>query len=109
MQKPSYYEMNLLFLGLGSDPVVIPKEHSFLKKYFKTKIQRKFLNYYYVFRDWHGFRDHVGVRCDFSFVFKMATKFEWIMAEYISAKKDMDFDKLSKIQRRRLKLLKKML
>jgi hypothetical protein len=109
MNKPTYYEMNLHFISLGSVPVVIPKDHSFLKKYFKTKIQRQFLFYYYVFRDSHNFQHHVGVRCDASFVYKMTVKFEWIMAQYNTAKRTLNFELLGKIQRRRLKLLKNML
>jgi len=105
----SFYEMNLSFISLGSEPVSIPKDHSFLKKYFKTKIQRQFLNYYYVFRDRSCFQEHVGVKCDSSFVYKMSLKFEWIMSEYTTAKRTLDFEKLGLIQRRRLKLLKKML
>lgn len=109
MNKPTYYEMNLHFLSLGSVPVVIPKDHSFLKKYFKTKIQRQFLHYYYVFRDKKCFQEHTGIRCDMSFVYKMALKFEWIMNQYSTAKRTLNFELLGIIQRRRLKLLKNML
>jgi hypothetical protein len=109
MASIGYYEMNLAFLSLGSEPVSIPKEHAFLKKYFKTKIQRQFLNYYYVIRDKTCFQEHTGIRCNISFVHKMAAKFDWIMSEFTKAKRTLDFQKIGLIQRRRLKLLKNML
>lgn len=107
MKKLSYYELNLKFVALGTDPKVIPKEHSFLKKYFKTKIQRQFLFYYYYFQDWKQFTDHTGVRADRSFLNKLTNKFEWIMGEYTVAKKNLDLKKIGDIQMKRLRLLKK--
>jgi hypothetical protein len=108
--KPlSYYELNLKFISLGSDVHVIPKEHSFLKKYFKTKVQRAFLFYYYYFREKCNFQDHTGYRATDSFLSKLASKFEWILGEYNTARKNLDFQKVGEIQRRRLKLIKKLL
>ena len=107
MKKLTYYELNLKFLSLGSDPKVIPKEHSFLKKYFKTSVQRQFLYYYYYFKDFKLFNDHTGMKADQSFLHKLTNKFEWIMGEYNTAKKNLDFKKLGDIQMRKIRLLKK--
>jgi hypothetical protein len=107
MQKLSIYEMNLKFLVLGSEPKVIPKDHSFLKKYFKTKVQRQFLYYYYYFHDWKNFTNHTGIRADRSFLNKLCNKFEWILGEYTKARKNLDLKRMGAIQMRQIRLLKK--
>ena len=96
-----------MFLNYGTDPTSIPKEHSFLKNYFETKIQKQFLNYYYLFRDKTYFQEHTGYKLTNSFLHKMASKFEWIMKEFSDAKKNLDFEKLSKIQSGRLPVIKR--
>jgi hypothetical protein len=108
MQQLSVYEKNLLFLNYGTDPTPIPKEHSFLKKYFKTKTQKQFLNYYYVFRDKTFFQEHTGYKATTSFLHKMAGKFDWLMQEYLEAKKNLDLDKLSRIQGKKINIIKKL-
>jgi hypothetical protein len=89
--------------------MAIPKDYSFFKKYFKTKIQRAFLNYYFHFRDNKNFQDHTGYKINHSFLSKLTSKFEWLLGEYATARKNLDFQKIGLIQRRRLKLIKKLL
>lgn len=101
------YEKNLKFLAYGSENILIPKEHSFLNRYFKTKVQRAFLKYYYVFRDKQNFVDHSGFLATSSFILKMAGKFNYLLSEFDKAKKNVDLEKLSAIQSGKFKVLKK--
>jgi hypothetical protein len=39
----------------------------------------------------------------------LTSKFEWLLGEYAMARKNLDFQKIGLIQRRRLKLIKKLL
>ena len=107
MNKISIYEANLRFIAYGSHPFVFAKEHNFLKKYFKTKIQKVFLQYYYTFGDSKNFTDHTGYLATRSFLSKMANKFEWLMGEYQSAKYKLDMENLAKLQAKKISVLKK--
>jgi hypothetical protein len=107
MQNISYFDKNLNFLALGDGMPSIPREHSFLKKYFKTKIQNTFLHYYYFVGCKDNFSDHTGCKCDKSFVHKMIGKFEWLLHTFDSAKKNFDLETLGKLQMKKIKLLKK--
>jgi len=101
------YEKNLKFLSYGSESIIIPKEFSFLNKYFKTKVQRTFLKYYYIFRDKKNFVHHSGVLATQSFICKMAGKFNYLLKEFESAKKNLNLDKLGAIQKGKFRILKK--
>jgi hypothetical protein len=107
MEHLSITDQNLRFINLGSEPTVIPKEFQFLRKYFKTKLQKVFLDYYFVFRSAGNFEAHTGHRIGAPSVSKLSRKFDWLMGEYYQAKSNMDLDLLSKLKRRRVKLLKK--
>jgi len=107
MEQLSITELNLRFINLGSEPTVIPKEFNFLRKYFKTKLQREFLDYYFVFRSADNFISHTGHRVGAPSLSKLSRKFDWLMHEYYEAKSNLDLDHLSKLKRRRVKLLKK--
>lgn len=109
MGKISIYEANLKFIALGSEPVSVAKEHLFMKKYFKTKQQKAFFNYYYIFRDKTNFTNHTGIVITAPTLCKLAGKFEWLLTEYNNAKSEMDLDRLGKLQKRRINLLKKFL
>ena len=101
------FERNLKFLSYGSTPVHIPKELGFLNRYFKTKVQRAFLKYYYVFRDKKFFIEHTGIVATSSFLIKLAGKFEYLLQEYENAKKDLNLEKLAAMQSGKFKVLKK--
>ena len=107
MLKLSIYEKNLKFVALGDGVPNIPKEHIFLKKYFKTKIQSVFLHYYFFFGDKQNFCDHTGFHVDKSFVCKMSGKIEWLMDMYNTAKKNLDLDTLGKLQRKKISIINK--
>ncbi len=107
METLSITEKNLKFLSLGSEPISIPKEFHFMRKYFKTKDQQAFFNYYFVFRDERNFVNHTGVKITPPSACKLKGKFEWLMQEYLTAKNNMDLDRLAKLKKRRIKLLKR--
>ena len=108
MSQFSITQQNLKFLSLGSEPVTIPKEYQFFRKYFKTKDQREFFDYYFIFRSTANFVSHTGIRIVASSLSKLKSKFEWLWEEYHKAKANMDLETLSKIKRRRLNLLKRL-
>jgi hypothetical protein len=107
MYKLSYFDKNLNFLALGDGLPSIPREHVFLKKYFKTKIQNAFLHYYYFVGCKDNFSDHMGYLCDKSFIVKMVGKYEWLLNTFDNAKKNFDLETLGKLQMKKIKLLKK--
>jgi hypothetical protein len=107
MQKLTITEQNLKFISLGSDPISTPKEFHFMRKYFKTKLQRSFFDYYSIFRSTENFTAHTGIKIGVPSLSKLSRKFEWLLEEYYTAKKEMNLDKLSKLKRRRVNLLKK--
>ena len=107
MEHLSITDQNLRFINLGSEPTVIPKEFQFLRKYFKTKNQRIFLDYYFVFGSTKNFVNHTGLRLGAPCISKCKNKFDWLMKEYQKAKSTMDLDLMSKLKRRRINLLKR--
>lgn len=101
------FERNLKFLSLTSDIFILPKEHTFLNKYFKTKVQRAFLKYFYVFRASRNFTDHTGHIATNSFLVKLSGKFRYLLQEHEKAKKNFDTEKLALMQRGKFKVLRK--
>jgi hypothetical protein len=104
----SYFEKNIIFINQNYERFQIPKEYSFLKKYFNTKPQRDFLKYYFVMKDERHFSTHTGHAAHFSFVSKMKSKFNYFMEMYEKAKKDMDFETLTKLNSREVILIKRL-
>lgn len=104
----SYFEQNMIFLSAKFERNTISKEHSFMFKYFKTKQQRAFLKYYYSMKDWRKFTIHTGIMATFAFVYKLSAKFDHYMNLYETAKKNMDFDTISLLNKRRIRLPKRL-
>ena len=67
------------FIAGNFSNVEIPKTHRFLTKYFKTKIQKIFLKYYWVTRDWKNFVDHTGYFCTERYLRDQAHMFNKLM------------------------------
>lgn len=106
MPKISYFEKNLNFLALGDGLPSIPREHSFLKKYFKTKIQKQFLNYYLCMTSYAKFPEHVGVEASRAFCFKMAKKCDYLLDAFKKAKENMDLDAIALLHSKKYPLPK---
>ncbi len=103
-----YFEKNINFINQNYERFQIPKEFSFLKKYFNTKPQRAFLKYYFVMRDERCFSRHTGYAAHSSFTSKMKSKFNYFMDMYEKAKKEMDFEVLTKLNAREIILTKRL-
>jgi len=101
------FDKNLAWMNGTYEKNQIPKEHSFLKKYFKTKVQKVFLNYFYCMRDYRNFVDHTGVFATVSFLQRLAHKFEYLMNEYVSAKSNMDLDRINNLAQKKFRIPKK--
>ena len=104
-----YFEKNLAWMNKTFEKLEIPKEDAFLKKYFKTRIQKSFLNYYYCMRGFHNFTDHTGVYAEFSFLHRLASKFNLLVKTFKKAKEDMDLDMINDIMQHKFRIPRKYL
>lgn len=64
----------------------IPKEKSYLLKYFKTEMQRMFLKYYMVFGNCRNFVDHTGYYCSNGVLYKLEQRYQKLIKIYEEAK-----------------------
>lgn len=102
------FEKNLHFLNATYEKVSLPKEISFLYKYFSTHQQRAFVHYYYVMGDWKHFSEHTGIPASRYFKLKLSYKYKYFLSEYEKAKSCMDFDTLKKLNSRKIILNSKL-
>lgn len=95
-------ERDLLF---SSDFMrLVPKEKSWMKKYFKTRTKKMFLKYYISFGSATRFREHSGEVCTKRYVKKMKEQFLRLAELHAAARRDMDFDMVAKIEMGRCRL-----
>jgi len=76
----------------------LPKEKRFVLKYFKTNLARKIIHYYFIFNTVTNFVNHTGFFCDYVYLKRCMDKYEEIIKLHNLALKEMDFDKMEKIQ-----------
>lgn len=67
----------------------IPKEKRYLLKYFKTTLQRAFLQYYFVFGNTTNFSDHTGYFCSDRVLWKFKARYKYLTKAYDQAKKSL--------------------
>jgi len=84
-----------------------PRNFNFCENILKLKIKRLFFDYYFTFGTAKNFVNHTGLKLGAPCISKCQNKFIWLMEEYKKAKSTMDFDLMSKLKRRRIKLLKR--
>ncbi len=82
----------------------LPKEKSYLLKYFKTPIQQAFLKYFFVFGDYENFVDHTGYYCQVRWLRLLEQKMVKLGELRDKAKADLDLELLAKIESGKLKL-----
>ena len=82
----------------------LPPEKQFLKKYFKTKPQRIFLNYYDFFKDKHNFIDHTGIFISKTLIYELENRYNKLCEEYNNSKKNFDLKKVAEIESGKYKL-----
>lgn len=76
----------------------VPKEKSWMAKYFKTKTKRMFLKYFMAFGSTARFTRHCGQVCTKRYVKKMKMQFLKISEKHRRAKEDLDFEMVAKIE-----------
>lgn len=103
----NYFEKNLFFLNQNHHKYDIPKEHSWIKRYFKTKIQSRFLKYFYTMRCTKNFVDHTGNVTNVPNLSKLSNKFYFLMNMYDEAKKNLDLELVSKITSKKVRMPKR--
>lgn len=77
----------------------IPKENRYLLRYFKTKLQRAYLNYKLLNGEKRYFTRHTGYLCNPYFWKEQNAKFNHLVRAYSKAKKNIDLEMLEKIER----------
>lgn len=84
----------------------MPKEKKFVLHYFKTNLARKIIMYYFVFNTVDNFVNHTGFFCDYVYLKRCMDKYNEIIKMHDSALKEMDFEKMEKIQNGSFKINK---
>ena len=82
----------------------LPPEKQFLKKYFKSKAHRIFLNYFDFFQDKNNFIDNTGIYFCKSLLYNLENKYNKLCREYNSAKMNFDLKKVSEIESGKFKI-----
>ncbi len=106
VDKLSIFDQNCVFIGAQYVDFELPKDLMFLKKYFKTKIQKQFLNYYLCMTSYAKFPEHVGVEASRAFCFKMAKKCDYLLDAIKKAKENMDLDAIALLHSKKYPLPK---
>lgn len=91
-------EKEVIFLWGNFEEDKLPPEKQFLKKYFKTKSQRIFLNYYDIFQDKSNFIDHTGIFISKTLIYQLESKYNKLLKVYKEAKSNFDLKKISEIE-----------
>ena len=84
----------------------LPSDKEYLRKYFPSEIQNRFLVYYVNFRELKGsklffarsFVDHTGIYCDDKWVCKLIARIEHIEKAVSLAQKQFDLEKLAQLK-----------
>lgn len=89
---------NLALLARSYETLEIPREKSYLYKYFKTPVQELFVRYMHVFGEWTHFMPHTGYRCEDRWLKILHTRLVNLELLHAQAKKEMDFELLKVIE-----------
>lgn len=102
----TFEEYNLLWLNLEFLRPQISKEHQFLYKYFSKTPHKQLMEYFYVMGEKyvHHFPDHTGYKANAPFLSKQFRKFKALMSIYNTAKENLDFEALRKLDQGKTKL-----
>lgn len=102
----TFEKYNLLWLNSDFLKIKPAKEHFFLYKYFKKKIQKLAMEYFYVMgeENVYYFQDHTGYKVSASFLCKQYFKFKSLIGIYNKAKIDFDFDTLRNLDQGKIKI-----
>lgn len=76
----------------------IPKEQTYLLKYFKTDLQQAFLRYYLLFGNVKNFIDHTGYYCSERMLFRLQNKYKKLIEAHTVAKSEFTEKSLEMLQ-----------
>jgi hypothetical protein len=82
----------------------ISAEYLWMRKYFTTETQSRFLIYFTIFRSHYYFVRHTGVYCTSRYLKKMKKMFSILENAHKKAKEDFDLDVLSEIEMGKYKI-----
>jgi len=82
----------------------ILQEKIWLKKYFSSFLQIRFLVYFLNFRSHFYFNRHTGVVCSKRYLKKLKKKLFALEIAYENAKKNFDLESLEKLERGKYKI-----
>ena len=85
----------------------LPKDRQFLFRYFKSKLEKQFLRYYYCFGEYRHFIDHTGYYCQTRWLRILEKRLKRLEGAFIKAKQEAfnsDSLTLGQIQRGKYKL-----
>lgn len=76
----------------------LPQNRQFLFKYFTTDIQQQFVRYYLTFGSYDFFCQHTGHYASKRWLRKLCKRLNELIDAYDEAKKNADFQTLSKLE-----------
>lgn len=97
-----------MWISKSYETLELPKEKKYLLKYFRTKIQTSFLQYYFAFGEYNNFRDHTGIDCQIRWLNILFKKMQILEQIRQKARSDMDMKTLARIEAGKYKLSKEL-
>lgn len=82
----------------------LPSDKIWLKKYFKTSIQKRFLIYFLIFESHFYFVRHTGIYCSERYLNNMGKKISELQKAHEYAKNNFDLEKLADIEMGKFKV-----
>ena len=82
----------------------LPKEQSYLLKYFRSETQVAFLKYYLMFEGYVRFVEHTGYSASWKWMELLKQKLQVLQAAHKKAKDEMDLETLATIETGKYKL-----
>jgi hypothetical protein len=90
-------KQQLIFISGDFFMVDLPQNRRFMLNYFKLKIQRQFLFYFYIFGSYRYFQEHTGYICSYRWLKKLKIKYIMLERVYDKLKKEYTESSLEKI------------
>ena len=97
-------EKDLIFISGSFEDFEIPKDKNYLFKYFRKEIQQRFVRYFFAFNSFENFVDHTGFYCQRRWLKILYNKLLKLEALHKTAKSNMDFQTLLKIESGKYKI-----
>lgn len=98
---------DLKFLGGSFLDFDIPKDRLYLYHYFRTDIEKQFLQYYYAFEcdtDFKRFTEHTGLHCQLRWLRLLKKRHDLIVEHRDKAKADFNIQEVALVESGKRKL-----